>query len=69
MIVPGPLKLFRHAPLIGDGAINRCCATYVSVTDPKNNKKKKKKKEKRKKRKEEEKKEKKKNMLGPGFEP
>ena len=57
MIVPGPLKLFRHAPLIGDGAINRCCATYVSVTDPKNNKKKKK----RKKRKEGEKKRKKKH--------
>ena len=33
MIVPGPLKSFRHGPLIGDGAINWCCAIYVSVAD------------------------------------
>ena len=33
MIVPGPLRLFRHAPFIGDGAINCWSATYVSVTD------------------------------------
>ena len=25
MIVLGPLKLFCHVPLIGDGAINWCC--------------------------------------------
>ena len=33
MSVPGPLKLFRHAATIGDGAINWWCDTYVSITD------------------------------------